>query len=75
MMCGPGHPGRLLDALKASLRLQTDAELAQRLATTAATVSKVRNHRLPIADWLLISMHEETGWGIHDLRRLAGAAD
>ncbi len=66
------NPDRLLDALKDRLRLRTDVALARRLETTPVVISKIRHRKLPVVSWLLVSMHEESGVSIRDLRYLGG---
>ena len=65
-------PGRLLDTLKELLLLRSDSELAEALGTTPGLISKVRHQQLPVADWLLISMHEESELSIRELKALNG---
>jgi hypothetical protein len=65
-------PGRLLDRLKELLLLRNDTELAIALQTTPGLISKVRHGKLPVSDWLLISMHEESELSIRELRALNG---
>lgn len=65
-------PARLLDTLKELLLLRSDSDLAAVLGTTPSLISKVRHRQLPVADWLLISMHEESELSIRELRALNG---
>jgi hypothetical protein len=65
-------PGHLLDTLKELLLLRSDSELAEVLGTTPSLISKVRHQQLPVADWLLISMHEESELSIRELKALYG---
>ena len=68
-------PGLLLDTLKEMLLLSSDSALAEALGTTPSLLSKVRHGKLPVADWLLISMHEESELSIGELRALNGELD
>jgi hypothetical protein len=65
-------PGHLLDTLKELLLLPSDSALADALGTTPGLISKVRHQQLPVADWLLISMHEESALSIRELKALNG---
>ncbi|MEC4720369.1 hypothetical protein RY831_14500 [Noviherbaspirillum sp. CPCC 100848] len=66
------NPSRLLDIVIDRLQLKNDAALARTLGVPAPMISKIRHRRLPIGASLLISMHEETGWSIRELRDLMG---
>jgi hypothetical protein len=65
-------PNKLLNHLRAHLRLKSDAALAGRLQVAAPVLSKIRHGRLPVGATLLISMHEESDISIKDLRALMG---
>jgi hypothetical protein len=65
-------PNALLDHLIGKLSLKNDAHLARVLEVAPPVISKVRNLRLPVGATLLISMHEETGYSIGELRALMG---
>ena len=62
----------LLDHLVQHLRLKNDAQLAAALHVAPPVISKVRHHKLPVGASLLISMHEESGIEIKELRRIMG---
>lgn len=66
------NPNRLLDELMVRLKLRNDAALARCLGTNPAVISKIRHRRLGVAAWLLVSMQEETGMSIRELRVLGG---
>lgn len=63
-------PGHLLDSVIAKLKLKNDAALAKVLEVAPPVISKIRHYALPIGATILISMHEETGWSIAELRAL-----
>jgi DNA-binding transcriptional regulator YdaS (Cro superfamily) len=58
--------------LRAHLRLKNDAALAGRLQVAPPVLSKIRHGRLQVGATLLISMHEESGISLKDLRELMG---
>ncbi|WP_426162432.1 helix-turn-helix domain-containing protein [Pseudoduganella sp. R-34] len=66
------NPNLLLDTMKEWLGVRTDCRLAQRLAVGGPSISKLRHGRVPVSADLLVSMHEETGLSIRELRLLAG---
>ena len=66
------NPNKLLDALIDHLKLETDAELAQVLGVLPPAISKIRHRCYGIGPILLISMHEESGLSIKELRALMG---
>lgn len=61
-------PNPLLDLVKKELRLKNDAALCRTLKCAPPMLSKIRKRKLPVSDWLLISMHEETDISIRDLK-------
>lgn len=63
-------PGHLLDSVISKLNLKNDAALAKVLDVAPPVISKIRHHALPVGATILISMHEETGWSIEQLRGL-----
>lgn len=67
-------PNPLLDLVKKELLLKNDAALCRTLQCAPPIISKIRNRKLPISSWLLISMHEETGISIRDLKNLVYSA-
>lgn len=62
----------LLDLLKATLALKTDAALARRLALPIPAISKLRHCKIRVTPDMLISMHEETGLSIRELKSYLG---
>ncbi len=66
------QPAVLLDRLLNLLRLKNDAALAHRLGVDAPVISKVRHGKLPVGPGLLISMQEESGLSIGDMREMIG---
>lgn len=66
---------KLLDSVCEILKVKNDRELAKRLAVGPPVISKVRNRRSGVSDALIVSIHEETGISICDLRQLAVESD
>lgn len=66
------NPNFLLDTISKSLAVKNDAALARRLRVNPSHISKVRHLTLPVTADLLISLHEESGMQIRDLRLLMG---
>jgi len=65
-------PEALLDTLMRILGARNDRQLAGKLWVQASQICKIRKRRVPVAATLLISMHEETGLSIRQLRALMG---
>jgi hypothetical protein len=65
-------PEALLDTLMRMLGARNDRQLAHLLGVQPSQVCKVRKRRVSVAPSLLISMHEETGLSIRQLRALMG---
>lgn len=66
------EPGRLLDALKARLKLNTDSALSRYLEVGAPLVSKMRSSRCGLSAGFLIRAQEACGLEIGEMRRLCG---
>lgn len=66
------NPDRLLDELMSAMQLKNDSRLAKRLKVAPPIICKIRKRRLPVSPAVLISMHEESGYSIRDLRYLMG---
>lgn len=66
------NPDTLLDTIKQRLGNKTDAALARRLVVAPSLISKIRHRRQIVSAEVLISMHEETGLSLRDLRLLHG---
>lgn len=66
------NPNRLLDEVLSRLRLKNDAALSRALGVPPPTLSKLRHHRLPVAAWLIIQIHDVTRMSIDDIRNLLG---
>lgn len=62
-------PERLLNEVRATLDLKSDAALCRVLDVEPPVISKVRNKKTPIGALLLIRIHEVSNLSIHDLRR------
>jgi hypothetical protein len=67
-----GDPNKLLDAVIEKLNLKNDAALSRQLEVGTSVISKIRHGRLPVSASLLIRVHEDTGFGINELRLLLG---
>jgi hypothetical protein len=65
-------PDKLLDTLIDRLDAKSDVGLCSRLGILPPAISKIRHRRLGIGPILLISMHEESGLSIKELRMLMG---
>jgi len=65
-------PGRLLDAIKARLKLKTDSDLSRYLEVGAPLVSKMRSSRCGLSAGFLIRAQEACGFEIAEMRRLCG---
>lgn len=65
-------PEALLDTLMRLLGTRNDRQLATRLGVQPSQICKVRKRRVSVAPSLLISMHEETGLSLRQLRALMG---
>ncbi len=62
------HP--LLDHLLARMRIKRDAGLARALGYEPCTISRIRNRSLPVGATFILSVHEETGMPIRDIKAL-----
>jgi len=65
-------PDVLLDYVLSHLKLKNYTALAHRLRFTYAYISRIRNGKVPVTASLLISIQEETGLSIRELRLLCG---
>ncbi|MFC5550191.1 hypothetical protein [Massilia aerilata] len=65
-------PDTLLDTLTRLLGARNDRHLARLLSVQPSQICKVRKRRVSVAPALLISMHEETGLSLRQLRALMG---
>lgn len=65
-------PEILLDTVMRFLGLKYDRHLARRLGVQPPQICKIRKRRLLVTPAILISMHEETGLGLRELRALMG---
>jgi hypothetical protein len=66
------NPEALLAALMRLLGVKNDRQLAIRLDVQASQICKIRKRTLSVAPSLLISMHEDTGLSLRQLRALMG---
>ena len=65
-------PDNLLNAVMRVMRARNDRELALSLGVQASQICKIRKRRASVPPHLLISMHEETGLSLRQLRALMG---
>ncbi|KFC72663.1 helix-turn-helix domain-containing protein [Massilia sp. LC238] len=65
-------PDLLLDTLMSLLGARNDRQLASRLSVQPSQICKIRKRNVSVAASLLISMHEETGLSLRQLRALMG---
>jgi DNA-binding transcriptional regulator YdaS (Cro superfamily) len=65
-------PKALLDTLMQILGCRNDRQLANRLGVQPSQICKIGKRRVSVSPALLISMHEETGLSIRQLRALMG---
>ena len=65
-------PEILLDTVMRVLGLRYDRHLAHRLGVQPPQICKIRKRRLLVTSAILISMHEETGLCLRELRALMG---
>jgi hypothetical protein len=73
MLTDPNYkPDHLLDCLRESLGLRTDAALADALDVERVSISKVRTKALPLGPVLLVNMADLTYKSIATLREMAG---
>jgi hypothetical protein len=62
----------LLDIVKKFLELHLDRDLAARLGSHPSQISRIRQCHSAVTAELLLSMHEETGLAVNQLRALMG---
>lgn len=65
-------PESLLGTIMCILDARNDRQLADRLGVSPSQVCKVRKRQLSVSPALLITMHEESGFTIRQLRALMG---
>jgi len=65
-------PANLLNVLQQMLGSKNDRQLADRLGVLPSQICKIRKSRSIVSSALLISMQEETGLSILELRGLMG---
>lgn len=65
-------PDALLDTIMRMLGGRNDRHLSDRLGVQPSQICKIRKRRVSVTPALLISMHEETGLSIRQLRALMG---
>lgn len=69
----PGYdPNLLLDTLMHHLGIGSDGALARRLRVAHDVIVSIRRGTLPVCASMLLWMHEATGIGIDELRRIMG---
>ncbi|MFC7519079.1 helix-turn-helix domain-containing protein [Herbaspirillum sp. GCM10030257] len=62
------YANQLLDKIMHDMGLTTDAALCRVLSISPPVLSKVRHGRVPFGAALIISVHEETGISIKELK-------
>lgn len=67
-----GSTNEFLDAVGKKLECKSDADLARKLYLSPPVISKLRNNKMSVGATLLINTHEETGFSIAELKKLAG---
>ncbi len=65
-------PNNLLNTLKQHWNLHCDGALSRKLKVTRHVLNNIRTGRLPVCGSMLLWIHEATGIGIDELRRLMG---
>jgi hypothetical protein len=65
-------PNDLFDALIKRLQLTSDHALCKRLSLARQVVANIRRGRIPLAASLLLSIQQQTGISVEELRRLMG---
>lgn len=68
------RPEALLRFVREKLGLKNDAALVAMLNFSAPEISRMRSRKMIICDSMLISMHEKTGIGTLELKKIAGMA-
>jgi hypothetical protein len=68
----PRDVNHLLDVLIDKLNLKNDAALCRTLRVVPPVISKLRHGKMSVGPALLITMHEESGISIKELRTLMG---
>lgn len=66
------NPNDLFDALIKRLQLSSDQALSKRLCLARHVVVNIRQGRIPLAASLLLSIQQQTGISVDELRRLMG---
>lgn len=69
---GTYDPKMLLDFLRKTLSIETDAKLAAKFGVGAALISKIRHGTHDISSEFLIKIHDVTGVTIIGLREIMG---
>ena len=70
--CPTYDPVALLDFLRDKLPARNDSDVARKLGTYSALISKVRNKKHPLSAAMLLRIHDVTGIGIKELKEAAG---
>ena len=65
-------PNLLLDTLMHHLGIDSDGALSRRLKVAREVISSIRRGTMPVCASMLLWMHEATGIGIDELRRIMG---
>jgi transcriptional regulator with XRE-family HTH domain len=65
-------PHALLDHVASILSLKNDAAMSRQLMLRPSAISKIRHRRTNVTAAILLTIHEETGIDLKQLRFLAG---
>jgi len=65
-------PNALVNMIICKLHLRNDLHLSKLLGISPSTIARIRYFQLPVSASFLISLHQETGLCIKDLRAFMG---
>lgn len=65
-------PNGLLNKVIALMGLKNDAALARAFDLAPPVVSKIRHHRLPVGNSIILKCHEIAGMTLPEIRRYVG---
>jgi hypothetical protein len=66
------QPDRLLDKLSKQLKASNDRELSKLLEIPPSTISKIRRKAIAISAKHLLTIHDQSGIEIKELRKMMG---
>lgn len=64
--------GPMLDVLRISLKVTSDAALSRKLMVPPPVISKLRNNKIGVSAGLLVRIHDVTGMSINRVRTMLG---